>query len=1270
MDHRPPDWLPVAAILLSGWALPAGASASCNAALGAPALADGPLKTVGTGPAATRIEVLPGHAYLVEVDERDNDALVEILDSANHVIARADHPERRTGTRRAVLSAEAPRSLVVRVTGKEHAGAAGTATVRLFDLAALGSRPECTAIMKALAAADADYAAGGEISRTHSASPSHGDARAAYLRAAEEYATAVNALSVPEDRSLRGETALALAGVEYFDLQDWVKAAEWAETASETLGPTDAYRHARAEALTAAAWIELGSSTPAAQTAGGSGVHSTALLARARSLLQHLSRFHLERGERYDAALQLNNVALTYYYEGRYAHCVSASVRAGAVFGAIHETLRRALAWQNQALCEWGLGRLPEALREFDRARRDIGEQPYPRLHLILVNNTALANYAVGRFDASLRLLDHALTFAQEIQAEREEGLSLYGIGVTYYALGDRSRAREFLERSLAIRSVALDGRGRMTTLRALANVDAEQGRVQDAIAFDREALSLAVAPPSVARIRVNLAAHTAAAGRLSEAKAQLDELISSGARGDRLIQAEALLRRAVLLREMGKPRDALADLALARPRLHVMGDVQEEFEADLEESRALRMSGQPGAALRAVERAIGHSDAVRLQSANPELRAQLQTPLRPAYELELELLRRRYEAAAAAGRDKEASAIAIEAFGAADASRAQSLGDVAAQKYPLKVRRALEPEFHRREQLYRELAARRFALDEVLDRSGSGDPHARRLMSDIAELERQADAVNTVIAGRATSAGTGPRSGSLRAGTARASLPRIPADTALVSYWLGSESAYAWVLLPGGIHWVRLPSSSDIADQALAFHRSLTRLVDVPLERRLLDARTLYGMIIRPLEPWLSGVRQWVVIPDGALDYVAFAALEATESKGDAFVAGRHDVALAPAAWMLDPGGARARRHGGRALLLVADPVYQKDDPRLAAIPRPTASSTPQAQHSPQEARSQYQRLPFTAQEAREIAAQFAPSDVEELVGLDATRDRLLSLDWSRYRFIHIATHGVADAQVPQLSALILGSYDRTGRAVDGAVRLADLSLLSLSADVAVLSACDTALGKEVPSEGLVGIGSTMLARGAGAVVASLWPVSDEIGARLMTEFYRHLLRDSMSPAAALGAGMRSVLSGGTTDPALWAAYQVLVVELGPGSPVRAVAEPKRAGVRGLGGGSRSGSRSGHGDAAAAQHPAALSDREAARRSRFGSGALAQGSLPASRSQFAAASAAESRDQGLGAGAGLAVLGQQLRDLAVHGRDVAAAVPGAGSARAAGESF
>jgi CHAT domain-containing protein len=1002
-------------------------------------------------------------------------------------------------------------------------------------------------VFRSLAAADAAYAAGQEISRGRSSSPGQ-SAREAYLRAETAYTTAERALAEPADRALHAQTELALAGVEYFGLQNWSKAAEWGQLAAAAFGDTDPYRQARARWITDLAWMEIGSSVGTGRLVPGQNVSATQLFERARANLEALSRFHLQRHESYDAAMALTNVALIYSLQARYNECLAASAEPAHLFGEVHETGRRAQVLQNRALCLWGLGRLPEALIEFEHTLADIEPEQSPTLYVAALTNTALAAYALGHFDQSLQLYDRALTLAQKTQSQRDEAYCLYGVGVNYSALGDEDRAHEFLERSLIIRTAALDGRGRFATLRELATVDAAQDRFADALSTDREALALAAAPSSIMRIKIQLAVHTAAAGQLAVAKGQLDELLAGDAHSYPLIYAEAHLQRAVVERKLDEPHAALADLRAAQPGLHRFGSITEEFEADLELARTLRLMGQPESALQAVERALRDSDALRLQTVNPELRSMVQTPLRAAYDLKIELLRARYEDAVATRHQRAADLLAINAFVAADASRAHSFSDVAAQQYPPAMRHDLAAEFHRREQLYRELAARRYALADRLGHAGADDPRARHLISDIAELERQADTVNTAIAARTLPKGTNPDTATRRLG-----LPHLPGDTALISYWLGAESAYAWVVAPQGIRWARLSSPNTIAGQAITFHHSLSRIVDVPAERRLEEASALYDSILRPIESSLSGFRQWVVIPDGALDYVPFAALRATSGQSTIFVALQHDVVLTPAAWRLDTSRVPPGTRDQRGLLLVADPVYQPDDPRLVAVARTSGKAHVAADRAAGAAPRALQRLPFTAAEAAGIAAEFPRGEVEELIGVDATRARLLALDWSKYRYIHIAAHGVVDAQVPQLSALMLGAYDASGNAVDGAVRVADLSLQSLRAEVAVFSACDTALGREVPSEGLVGISSTVLARGAHAVVASLWPVSDEIGARLMTEFYRHLLHDSMSPAAALGAAMRSVVSrDGSADPALWAAFQISVSTLGPGLPTR----------------------------------------------------------------------------------------------------------------------
>ncbi|MBV9725465.1 MAG: hypothetical protein JO299_09855, partial [Gammaproteobacteria bacterium] len=274
-------------------------------------------------------------------------------------------------------------SLRVRITGQEHAAAVGTARIEVFDLASLEARPDCLTILKALATGDADYAAGKEIATA--VSTSSGNARETFLRTVAAYASAEKALDSRADQQLRGETALALAGIQYFDLQDWAAAAGWAEAAAAALASIDPYRAARAHALLAAAWIEIGSSGAAGAV---SGVTGKDLLAKAHDELHRLVHFHLQRGERYDAGLQLTNIGLTYLNEGNYPGCVDASAAASHLFGSIHETQRRAQAWQNQALCLWGLGRLPEALHWFERALADIGPEPYPSIYLAVTTNT------------------------------------------------------------------------------------------------------------------------------------------------------------------------------------------------------------------------------------------------------------------------------------------------------------------------------------------------------------------------------------------------------------------------------------------------------------------------------------------------------------------------------------------------------------------------------------------------------------------------------------------------------------------------------------------------------------------------------------------------------------------------------------------------------------------------------------------------------------------------------------------------------------------
>jgi CHAT domain-containing protein len=166
---------------------------------------------------------------------------------------------------------------------------------------------------------------------------------------------------------------------------------------------------------------------------------------------------------------------------------------------------------------------------------------------------------------------------------------------------------------------------------------------------------------------------------------------------------------------------------------------------------------------------------------------------------------------------------------------------------------------------------------------------------------------------------------------------------------------------------------------------------------------------------------------------------------------------------------------------------------------------------------RREFPRLAATRQEAAVIVAA-APEGTTLLAsGFEASRTTATSPELARHRIVHFATHGVFDDERPERSGIVLSMFDERGNARDGFLRLHDVYDLELPVDLVVLSACDTALGREVSGEGLVGMVRGFVHAGAKRVVASLWKVDDEATADLMKTFYRGMLQEGRTPADAL---------------------------------------------------------------------------------------------------------------------------------------------------------
>ena len=122
-----------------------------------------------------------------------------------------------------------------------------------------------------------------------------------------------------------------------------------------------------------------------------------------------------------------------------------------------------------------------------------------------------------------------------------------------------------------------------------------------------------------------------------------------------------------------------------------------------------------------------------------------------------------------------------------------------------------------------------------------------------------------------------------------------------------------------------------------------------------------------------------------------------------------------------------------------------------------------------------------------------------------EASESVLKSIDLSRYRYVHLATHGVLNKSVPELSGIIL-AQDTTG-GEDGILHLSEVYNLNLDADLVVLSACQTGAGKVARGEGLMSLTRGFMYAGADALLASYWQVGDGSTNWLMVSFYEYLL-------------------------------------------------------------------------------------------------------------------------------------------------------------------
>jgi CHAT domain-containing protein/Tfp pilus assembly protein PilF len=406
-----------------------------------------------------------------------------------------------------------------------------------------------------------------------------------------------------------------------------------------------------------------------------------------------------------------------------------------------------------------------------------------------------------------------------------------------------------------------------------------------------------------------------------------------------------------------------------------------------------------------------------------------------------------------------------------------------------------------------------------------------------------------------------------------------LDADTLLLEYSLQERRSFVFAVTPTTLDCYELPGRSEIENAAHRVYDLLTsrnRWIEgeTSLQRkdRLFNgqaeyqkaAATLSRMILGPVAEQLEGKRL-LIVADGALQYVPFSILPdpaRNAPQPPVPLVAKHEIVNLPSASVLASLRRQANGRGAppNEVAVLADPVFDKDDPRvdktatnreatksaseneaISLFSKPLTRSLGDIGLGTRHAGAALSRLAFSRREADAIMAMTDPGKSMEALDFRASREMALSKDLGQYRIVHFATHGLLDNQHPELSGLVLSLVDAEGKSRDGFLDMEDVYNLTLPADLVVLSACETGLGKQITGEGLVGLTRGFMYAGASRVVASLWNVDDAATAELMGRFYRGLLKEGLRPAEALRqAQIEMQMQKRWADPYYWAAFTI----------------------------------------------------------------------------------------------------------------------------------
>lgn len=790
---------------------------------------------------------------------------------------------------------------------------------------------------------------------------------------------------------------------------------------------------------------------------------------------------------------------------------------------AISDVRCSAEAANNSAVASRKLGDVESAIQRDAEAADD-----WQKLHDSVNAATTRSNLGLvllqsGDFENALRELESAKAALRGKGAGASASV-LNNLGLYYQSLAEYDKARGYFENAIAGFAHDKNPKELLARLNLGRNYMLE-GRTFRAQSLLRRVLSDAIDDSdsmTTADAQRNLGQTFWRQGNTEKARAQFEAALEID-RADGYLrgQSSALHYLGLIAEKNGditEARDLLLQAVQIRRAVGLRDDAAESLlaVADLEYK-----AGDLNAASRFAGQALKELELVRGQVPGPALRASYYSRKRHFFDLLVEI-------ALAPGT----TAAQTEGLLAAERGRARSLMDLVSGGLML-------------QQLPSDLVQNRDRIQKQLDylsqiktdKSGEVRLRINRLLDDAEEVETK---IREFIRNE-------------KLCPAQESVDELqqslPADSAILEYYLGRQHSYLWLVDAQTVKLFYLPPTPEIEAEA---NRMVQYFGHLPDRQDSPDKQTAFQRAVKKLSAILlgklSGVRlpqRLILVPDGILHQVPFAALKSPDAAAP--LGFSHDLVQAPSAAYLAVGRhPRSISEFPQTMLAMVDPVFSGTDPRIPAKYQKTLHDDSDP----------LPRLLFTA-EVKVIESLVDKSRRKVFRGFDASRQMLESLRLEDFGVLYLSTHALVDDRIPEMSRIVLSRFDRKGHPVDGVLRPNELAQLHLNGSIVVLSACNTALGKQVLGEGMVGLTTSLLVAGGSQLVLTLTEVDAEGSSEFFSNVYGDFLTGSNSMEHALTLARQAMArSAKYSDPYYWAPF---IVVGRPADKAQAAAAPFR---------------------------------------------------------------------------------------------------------------